>query len=379
MLASVESPYFNAWVDSSEADLSLGRDAILTKDFEALATVAEASCLKMHGLMLATPPGLMYWRGPTLECLHRIRRLRAAGTGVFFTVDCRSASEGCVLTGCCQRRARSIGRCVRRYPDLGLGVGRGSRSLLSGRVVVSAPGKMVILGEYAVLDGAPCLVAAVNRRATVTLRFSTRLSGVLTALMPDERRFELWAGKPSGLALVDQVRDASGLSHLVVDGRLDTRPCFDLTSGEKLGIGSSAALSCALWAALNALADPGAALDLAALDRLRVGLQGGGGSGVDLAASFLGGCQRFQRLGDDTPDCKAVGWPAGVEFVAVFFGPGCGHGGFCESVPGLVSRHGGRRSRVTGAHGQPVRSGAARRRSPGAGRLSSAHSMITVP
>jgi len=41
----------------------------------------------MHGLMLATVPGLLYWRGATLECLHRIRALRAAGTGVFFTVD----------------------------------------------------------------------------------------------------------------------------------------------------------------------------------------------------------------------------------------------------------------------------------------------------
>ncbi len=34
---------------------------------------------------------------------------------------------------------------------------------------VSAPGKMVLLGEYAVLFGAPALVAAVNRRASVVL------------------------------------------------------------------------------------------------------------------------------------------------------------------------------------------------------------------
>ncbi len=87
MLASAQSPYFPAWVTTSEADLEQGRRAILAKDFAALATAAEASCLKMHGLMLATEPGLLYWQGATLECLHAVRGLRAAGTGVFFTVD----------------------------------------------------------------------------------------------------------------------------------------------------------------------------------------------------------------------------------------------------------------------------------------------------
>ena len=87
MLASAQSPYFTSWITSSDADLQVGRHAIVGQDFAALATVAEASCLKMHGLMLATAPGLMYWRGATLECLHEIRALRDAGTGVFFTVD----------------------------------------------------------------------------------------------------------------------------------------------------------------------------------------------------------------------------------------------------------------------------------------------------
>ena len=37
------------------------------------------------------------------------------------------------------------------------------------RVTASAPGKLVLLGEYAVLEGASALVLAVNRRARVTL------------------------------------------------------------------------------------------------------------------------------------------------------------------------------------------------------------------
>ncbi|MEM1415365.1 MAG: hypothetical protein AAGH15_10705, partial [Myxococcota bacterium] len=38
---------------------------------------------------------------------------------------------------------------------------------MSGRVGATAPGKMMVGGEYAVLRGAPAIVAAVQTRATV--------------------------------------------------------------------------------------------------------------------------------------------------------------------------------------------------------------------
>lgn len=41
------------------------------------------------------------------------------------------------------------------------------------RLTASAPGKLVLLGEYAVLDGAPALVLAVNRRARAALATTT--------------------------------------------------------------------------------------------------------------------------------------------------------------------------------------------------------------
>ena len=37
------------------------------------------------------------------------------------------------------------------------------------RRVASAPGKFVLSGEYAVLDGAPAICVAVDRRAVVTI------------------------------------------------------------------------------------------------------------------------------------------------------------------------------------------------------------------
>ncbi len=81
------SPYYGAWVDSSAEDLRGAREAVLNRDFEALAEISEHSCLKMHALMLSTRPGLLYFKGATVGCLHLIRRLRAEGRPVFFTVD----------------------------------------------------------------------------------------------------------------------------------------------------------------------------------------------------------------------------------------------------------------------------------------------------
>jgi diphosphomevalonate decarboxylase len=81
------SPYQQAWIESQEADLALARSAIAERDFEALARVAEHSCLKMHALALAAQPGLIYWNGASVECMRRIRALRARGCPVFFTID----------------------------------------------------------------------------------------------------------------------------------------------------------------------------------------------------------------------------------------------------------------------------------------------------
>jgi diphosphomevalonate decarboxylase len=81
------SPYYRAWVDSTTADFAAASAAVEARDFPTLAELAEHSCLKMHGLMLSSRPGLLYWRGATIACLHQVRALRAEGADVFFTVD----------------------------------------------------------------------------------------------------------------------------------------------------------------------------------------------------------------------------------------------------------------------------------------------------
>ncbi len=82
------SPFYPAWVASVDDDLAEARQAVARRDFEALADVSEASCLKMHAVMFSSRPALMYWSDRTLACIERVRQLRQRdGLGVFFTVD----------------------------------------------------------------------------------------------------------------------------------------------------------------------------------------------------------------------------------------------------------------------------------------------------
>jgi diphosphomevalonate decarboxylase len=85
--SAATSPYYPAWVESTAGDFRSAVDQVARRDFAALTELAEHSCLKMHGLMLATRPGLVYWNAATTACIHRVRRLRDEGTSVFFTVD----------------------------------------------------------------------------------------------------------------------------------------------------------------------------------------------------------------------------------------------------------------------------------------------------
>ena len=81
------SPYYASWVAAQPADLERARSAIAARDFEALAEVAEHSCLKMHAAALASRPPLLYWKGVTVDGIATVRRLRSSGVPVFFTID----------------------------------------------------------------------------------------------------------------------------------------------------------------------------------------------------------------------------------------------------------------------------------------------------
>ncbi|MEO7131741.1 MAG: diphosphomevalonate decarboxylase [Dermatophilaceae bacterium] len=122
------SPFYPAWVETTPADLDLARRAVATRDFAALAEVSEHSCLKMHATMLSSSPGLLYWSGATVDCLHRIRHLRERdGVAAFFTVDAGPQ----VKAVCLPEDAARVADALREVPGvqsvLTAGLGQGAR------------------------------------------------------------------------------------------------------------------------------------------------------------------------------------------------------------------------------------------------------------
>jgi diphosphomevalonate decarboxylase len=112
--SATTSPYYSAWVAGQAADLATARAAIAARDFTALAEVAEHNCLKMHAAAMATQPPLVYWNGATVECLHAVRRLRAEGVPVFFTID-----AGPQVKAVCDAAARSrVEAALREVPGV---------------------------------------------------------------------------------------------------------------------------------------------------------------------------------------------------------------------------------------------------------------------
>lgn len=197
-------------------------------------------------------------------------------------------------------------------------------------VTASAPGKLVLLGEYAVLEGAPALVLAVDRRAKVTLAtiagdtweiVSPTLG--LGASMRVESGGVEWRGTPAPklawvALLCEQLPFASGLAPCRIT--LDSDPFYLRHADErmKLGLGSSAALTVALLGALHALArQPPPSLDKCISAHRAI--QHDRGSGIDIAASLAGGLSRFELEGN-TPKCAPMQLPDGLHWRCVFSG-----------------------------------------------------------
>ncbi|MFO0725279.1 MAG: hypothetical protein U1E65_15965 [Myxococcota bacterium] len=128
----------------------------------------------------------------------------------------------------------------------------------------SAPGKVLLLGEYGVLAGGRALVAAVNRRALGTTN----------------------PAAPPPTPVVEtaiRLAEGHGCPRLGEGITIDTRAFYD--GPVKLGLGSSAAAALIATALATESGDE-EALELA-IQAHRVAT--GGGSGVDVAASFYGG------------------------------------------------------------------------------------------
>ncbi len=183
----------------------------------------------------------------------------------------------------------------------------------------AAPGKAVVWGEYAVLEGAPALVMAVDRYATAGIDTASdhwRLSAAgfeSAATLSAAELLSSTGTESEGITgLVRAVVSALGDPDLPAAASVhtDTREFHgDDRSGrsQKLGIGSSAAVCTATSAAFAEFLDKpfDVTVPLAA-HRL---LQGKAGSGLDVAAACHGGVIRFES-GQSAP----AEWPETLSY-----------------------------------------------------------------
>ena len=184
------------------------------------------------------------------------------------------------------------------------------------RVEASAPGKLVLSGEYAVLAGAKAVVAAVDRRVLCSVQ---------------RRNQGDWSFKSEGyffesIHTVDELFNdlpdadpARFIARLAKTNVLPRHAAVTIDSSlfylgkEKLGIGSSAAVTVALGHALAAL--EGQETDIEKLYAVHRNLQHNIGSGLDIAAAHHGGITLFQN-----GQAKTHGIDPSVHYGFVFSG-----------------------------------------------------------
>jgi phosphomevalonate kinase len=176
---------------------------------------------------------------------------------------------------------------------------------------VSAPGKLMLAGEYAVLEGAPAVVMAIGRRVVARVAPQVRkLSPFLAAardVIADERGADSAAARAAGAIAVD-----SG--------------ALALADGRKLGLGSSAAATAAAIGC--ALASGGEEISPTLVHplahRAHRLAQGDRGSGADVASACHGGLLAIESApgpaAGAVPRLRALPRPRSLQFAAAFTG-----------------------------------------------------------
>ncbi|HEY5284962.1 MAG TPA: hypothetical protein VIM14_19375 [Polyangia bacterium] len=183
----------------------------------------------------------------------------------------------------------------------------GERNTLVGTPVVIAPGKIFLVGEYAVLEEGPAVLAAVTRHAVAQyLPGMEPMSAVVAEAVKRARAAigEVATALPPGSVLVNT---------------------DDFQQGDqKIGLGSSAATAVATVGALFESAgvpvEKNRPQIFAIADAAHRAAQGGMGSGADVAAAVHGGLIKVERQATGAPLVEPLVPPTGLHLVVFWTG-----------------------------------------------------------
>lgn len=188
-------------------------------------------------------------------------------------------------------------------------------------ITVSAPGKLMLLGEHAVVYGRPCIVTAVNQRMRVIVKLTDEPVFQLNA--PDVQienykkpMSELGIGNtPKGVKFVEIAIKNFIEKHPIQDGiKVTTASEFS----SQFGLGSSSASTVCTIKALSEIA--GINLDSKSIFNLAyktvLDIQGKG-SGFDVAAAIHGGTLYFIKGGQVIEPLKIDSLPLIVGYSGI--------------------------------------------------------------
>ncbi|WP_018414838.1 mevalonate kinase [Teredinibacter turnerae] len=220
----------------------------------------------------------------------------------------------------------------------------------------SAPGKVILCGEYAVLQGAPALVAGIDRRVNLQLKSQASSRSGITLCCPGFlpggsqlhwQATELVSTEPSLTlliklfnALLAEIPRATDIlrSHSWAL-EIDSRALFD--TQHKLGLGSSGALATALAGVLWTLsgAVPSREQAWPIIHKAHSIAQGKQGSGADVAASLCGGTCVFSNQQQLHCTLEPLRLPQGTHLAFIWTGTSASTPKYLHSLSQWRERH----------------------------------------
>lgn len=167
----------------------------------------------------------------------------------------------------------------------------------------SAPGKLLLLGDYAVVYGYPCLVTAVNKRLNVAVEIINKEEDEIITPQVKESRFVL--------ETIAYIKEKFSIKQNV---RITTQGDFS----HQVGLGSSSAVTVATAEALNRLFS----LKLSKKEIFEISytvnlLIQGVGSGFDIAAATYGGTIEYVKGGTTLNKLKLHSLPLLVGYSGI--------------------------------------------------------------
>jgi mevalonate kinase len=223
------------------------------------------------------------------------------------------------------------------------------------KFLTKTPGKLIILGEYAVLEGAPSLVASTNRFANAFFKKSTdgifkieapSINVPLLKFLIDNDGKVRFIEKPFNkvvekLSLFTAIFEHAahkliekGIKIPPLEIMLDTYDFYLPKNLLKLGLGSSAAVTVSIITGLLSAniiepdeISPEQILKLA-MDSHKTA-QGSIGSGVDIVAAVYGGIIKYQIKGKEI-NFKQIPFPKDLYYLTVWSGKPASTPGYVE-------------------------------------------------